>query len=391
MKSARVSSCAVLVLGLAVATTPTTATAKSFTVRAGESIQAAVDAAAPGDTVKVMSGDYIEAHSGTAAVRITKPLKLTANGKVRILPSTGQRDGIVVEPAHPGDPAIDGVEIKGFIVEGFSNNGIWLVHVNHFNVENNESINNLENGIWPTLSANGQVKKNVAYGSQDSALWVEASENVRVLNNDLHHSPTGLEITISKEVTAENNDVHNNTVGIGLYHPGAAGLPQDQWLPGPFGHWHIENNYVHDNNEPNTASGGETALLPPGLGMLILGVDHVDVEENKIENNDFVGIGMLDWCLAVDCQANPPPPGFEDTALDYDEVVDNKLANNHPGASPPPGPFQTLASDILYVGADIFGGIPGTNDCVGPNKLIKTPGNPPPLTIELPSPLPECD
>ena len=390
MKSARVSTCGALVLGLAVASTPMAATAKSITVRAGQSIQAAVDAAAPGDTVKVMSGDYVEAHSGTAAVRITKPLKLTANGTVRILPNAGQRDGIVVEPANPGAPDIDGVEIKGFTVEGFSNNGIWLVHVRHFNIENNASINNLENGIWPTLSANGQVKKNVAYGSQDSALWVEASENVRILNNDLHHSPTGLEITISKDVTIENNEVHDNTVGIGLYHPAAAGLPQDEWPSGPYGYWHVENNYVHDNNAPNTAEGGEVALLPPGLGMLVLGVDHVDVGKNRIESNDFLGIGMIDWCLAVDCQANPLPPGFEDSAADYNQIIGNKFANNHTG-TPPPGPFQDLAADILYVGADLLGGIAGTNNCLSDNKLIKTPGSPPPLTITLPFPLPECD
>jgi parallel beta-helix repeat protein len=317
---------------------------------------------------------------------------LTASGQVRILPSGAQTDGIVVEPANPGDPDIDGVEIKGFTVEGFSNNGIWLVHVNHFNIENNVSINNLENGIWPTLSANGQVKKNVSYGSQDSALWVEASENVRVINNDLHHSPTGLEVTISKNLTIENNDVHNNTVGIGLYHPAAAGL-DSPWPSSELGYWRIANNYVHDNNEPNTATGGEVALLPPGLGMLVLGVDHVDVQKNRIEKNDFVGVGMIDWCVALGdpgCQANSLPPGFEDTALDNVEVIGNKFADNHTGN--PSGPFGDLKSDILYVGADTFGPLPpGTNNCLSDNKLIKTPLNPDPLIIALPAPLPECD
>ncbi|MFN8643059.1 MAG: right-handed parallel beta-helix repeat-containing protein [Candidatus Binatia bacterium] len=178
----------------------------------------------------LLPGDYTETHSGTAAVRITKPLRLIAanslpDAKVRILAGAGQRDGILVEPADDSDPKVDGVEINGFTVEGFPNNGIWLRYVNNFTIENNVSVDNLENGIWPTLSANGLVKKNVAYGSQDSALWVEGSENVRVIENDLHHSPTGLEITVSNEVTAEKNDVHHNTVGVGLYHPAAAGLP----------------------------------------------------------------------------------------------------------------------------------------------------------------------
>src|SRR5262249_12437870 len=177
--------------------------------------------------------------------------------QVRILPSPGQMHGILVEPAHEGDPDIDGLTIRGFTVQGCSNMGIWLRHVSNFDLENNESIDNLENGIFPTLSATGLVKQNVAYGSQDSALWVEASENVRVVGNDLHGSPTGLEVTISHEITVEANDVHDNTIGVGLYHPATAGLPQDQWPAfANAGQWHVLNNSVHDNNMINTAEGG---------------------------------------------------------------------------------------------------------------------------------------
>lgn len=369
MKLGRVSICAILVLAFSCGDDHD-GTPAALTVQPGESIQAAVNAAAPGDTITVMPGDYTETHPGRAAVRVTKPLKLIAKSKlpdvkVRILPSPGQRDGILVEPAKPGDPDIDGVEINGFTVEGFQNNGIWLRHVNNFTIENNESINNLENGIWPTLSANGLVKKNVAYGSQDSALWVEASENVRVINNEFHHSPTGLEITVSKEITAEKNDVHDNTVGIGLYHPAAAGLPPLQPLSDN-GYWHIVDNYVHDNNEPNSApEGSQSAGLPPGGGILLLGVDHVDLQRNRIENNDFFGIAMIDYCLAVDgtdfdCSRNRPD--VRDTSPDYNQFISNELAND--GSDPPPGPFESLAADIIA--------LYGTNNCASGNTAAKT-------------------
>jgi len=387
MKSARLSICAVLVLafGCGESTQPGTASS-SITVKPGQSIQAAVDAAAPGQTITVEPGDYTETQPGTAAacataaasVCITKPLKLIANSqpgaKVRILPSSGQNHGIVVEPANPGDPDVDGIEINGFTVEGFSNMGIWLRHVNNFTIENNESINNLENGIFPTLSANGLVKKNVSYGSQDAALWVEGSESVRVVSNEIHNSPTGIEVTISKEITLEGNNVHNNTIGVGLYYPATAGLPQDQWPTFEFGNWHILDNQVHDNNEPNTAEGGETAQLPYGGGILLLGVNHVDVQMNQVANNDFFGIAMLDYCTATagtpfNCTTNPPP--VPETSPDYNKLISNVLTNN--GTAPPAGPFQSIAADIVALS--------GTNNCASGNTAA--------TTVELPE-LPPC-
>jgi parallel beta-helix repeat protein len=379
MRSALLSLGAVLLLVSGCGNSDSSGTSSGTTVKPGQSIQAAVDAAAAGDTITVEPGDYTESStSGEAAIHITKPLTLIANSslpdkRVRILPSTGQRHGILVEPAKAGDPDVDGIEIKGFTVEGFSNNGIWLRHVTNFNIEGNESINNLENGIWPTISANGEVKKNVAYGSLDSALWVEASENVRIVDNELHHSPTGLEITVSNDIHMEGNVVHDNVVGIGLYPPESAGLPPNNWPSQPFRNWNVIDNHVYENNLPNPVTGGTVGQLPPGGGVLVLGVDTVTVQGNTIENNDFFGIAMTDYCVAVagtpiSCEDNPPI--VPDTAPEFNKFVSNDLSGN--GNNAPPGPFSTLGSDILALG--------GSNNCSSDNtatKVIETPVLPP--------------
>jgi parallel beta-helix repeat protein len=366
MKSIRLITGTIVAVGLFAVWAPA-APAVTHTVSPGESIQDAVDAAAAGDTIKVEVGDYYgtPAGTGSAAVRITKPLKLIAKSKisnderVRILPGAGNSHGIVVEPANPGDPDVVGVIIKGFTIEGFDKMGIWLRHVQKFKIQGNESINNLENGIFPTLSANGQVKKNVSYGSEDSALWVEASTNVRVIKNELYNSPTGLEVTVSKDIKIKKNIIHDNTVGIGLYHPSAASLPPLAEM----GNWQVLKNHVYDNNFNNSApSGSMAAELPKGGGILVLGVDDVIVKKNLVENNGFFGVGVIDWCAAVDgsafdCDTNPPDV---EPAPDDISVTQNTL-NTNGTVMQSNGLYELLRADMVLLNPD------GTNNCFSDN------------------------
>src|SRR5574337_64304 len=107
MRAVRASIFAAMVLGLVVSGLPATATASHHTwkVKPGQSIQATVDLASPGDTINVFPGDYVESPSAEVALHVTKPLNLVAKSgeqpwrKVRILAAPGQHHGILVEPA----------------------------------------------------------------------------------------------------------------------------------------------------------------------------------------------------------------------------------------------------------------------------------------------------
>jgi len=356
-----------LAIGLAILCAPAIAGAAQTVVYPGDSIQAAVDAASPGEKIVVMPGTYMETHGNSVAVRIKQDgIRLIGmpdgDAKVVLVPGPGNLHGILVEP-DDGEPDIEGSRIQGMTVQGFSRNGIKLEHVNDFKILDNESIDNLENGIQPELSANGLVRNNLSYGSLDSALWVEGGTNVRVIDNVLHSSTTGLEVTISKDLVIVNNEMYNNTVGMGLYHPSAASEPA---LP-VMEDWKVLNNYIHDNNLTNGAPGGLAALLPSGGGILLMGVSGNTIEGNRIENNDFFGLAVVDFCVALTgapgpCSPNPNWSGADPVPRN-NEISDNEFVNNGTHPVPPWHPLAPLAADITEVVLD-----PTANNCYEENS-----------------------
>jgi hypothetical protein len=121
------------------------------------------------------------------------------------------------------------------------------------------------------------------------------------------------------------------------------------------GNWVVEHNSVYRNNTPNFAPPNDfQAGLPAGVGILVLGVSENVVAKNDVEDNEYVGIGLLGWCTAAssipgrDCVTDPPiiDGVFYDPAVSDNLVAQNKVSGN--GGTPPGGPLDFLTADLTY-------------------------------------------
>jgi hypothetical protein len=373
----------------------TAAQAMVHYVYPGESIQAAIDMAVPGDSIIVEPGVYKEKSNKTYGLRIYrndirligKTRKKKGQGRtnrVRLLQHKNQETGVYAAPdgcdydmnaddklnpdgsvKQEGCKTVLGIEgdgpvpienyiknfyIRGFSVEGFPVNGIQTRWVDGFQFVSNGSVNNLNNGIYPTLSANGMVRNNVSYGSLDTAMWIAGSENVRVIGNELHGSVIGFEITVSNKVHVEANKIYDNTVGVGLFHPNGAGNPPlDEMVD-----WVITQNDIYDNNRDNEAPENTfQSVLPSGIGVLLSGVSDHEVSYNDVSGNNYVGIALLGWCTGLGIP--PPPDGCLVEELGGDlkaspGSTNNLVAENYlfGNGKMPPDDAELPPADLLY-------------------------------------------
>jgi parallel beta-helix repeat protein len=377
----------------------------TIVVRPGDSIQAAIDRAEPGTRIYILAGVYRELQNPTNGLNITKNgirlIGQNAPGKRVIIENAGnQRNGIVVVPPdradcmschtdlappfplQPGvppglkmrEPMMDGFEIRSITIRGFVNNGLFTENVDGFKIIDVESVDNRNYGIFPTLSKNGLITHSRATGSDtDSGIWVETSENVVVTYNYAADNVNGFEVSNSDDIVLAHNESMNNTIGAAILllpdifddRPGAKRID-------------MHDNYIHDNNKPNTARPGSIlSFIPPGLGVLYLGVDGSLISRNWVENNDFVGIAVSDYCLPLfgtPFQCPPPfgnpdlpsdpsitPEFLADQSADDNRVEENDLINN--GTNPQPGPFQPFAADLSLL---TFG---DNGNCYGDNAF----------------------
>ncbi|MFY9571351.1 MAG: parallel beta-helix domain-containing protein [Blastocatellia bacterium] len=302
---------------------------QTIRVKAGESIQAAVDRARPGDTIEVMPGVYKE------EVKIDLD-NITLRGSVEgslsraLISPIGPSDA--ARKDHPADelpyrPVLDGENklsdgvlatgsnflIENFDIRNYVANGVVTQHARNVTFRNLGLHDTGLYGVYPVSCTGVRIERCVATGIADAALYVGQSRDIVVRDCEAYGNVTGIEIENSVNAVVENNDVHDNTGGILVFI-----LPNN---PSKLGqNCIVRNNRVINNNHANFANPNSiVAGVPPGTGVMVMAADNNEVTGNEIRGNDCYGVAVFSLELVF-------PKG---TAFDVGPIPENNWIHDN--------------------------------------------------------------
>src|SRR5947209_10585174 len=162
-----------LTAALAVCAASAIAPGKADIVPVSSTIQAAVDAAQPGDIIIVPPGTYRE------SVRVLKNNIAIVGPESAIIDASGFDNGIhvgaeIFAPAqNPVCPAtaVQNFTVIGLTVRNAEYNGIFLSGVNGYVIARGRYIDNGNYATYASCSNNGHIAFNYAKGGSDTCLY----------------------------------------------------------------------------------------------------------------------------------------------------------------------------------------------------------------------------
>jgi parallel beta-helix repeat protein len=253
----------------------------TLVVYPGQSIQAAVNHAHPGDTVFIMPGHYqqsvlvaknnlrIRGSGAGAGGTVIEPAK-TPHG----ICATESKSGICVfDPRH--ERTIVGARVDNLLVRDFEGDGVVGIGTRDLIVDNVMALNNARYGVTRFDSTGGQFINNTATGSADAGIYIGDSPdaNLFIAGNDVWNNGFGILARNAQHVSIEYNNVHDNCIGIFVW-----------WLPGVAGDSDIRFNTASHNNK-FCQGADEVGFNYSGSGIALLGAHGVLVDDNSTFSN----------------------------------------------------------------------------------------------------------
>lgn len=331
-----------------------------------QSVQAAVDAAQPGDWILVGPGDYHEQGD-----RVHAPSDEAGGGVLITTPRIHlrgmARNDVVVDGTRPGaprcssDPADQDLGPLDGWGQPYGRNGVLVFKTDGVSVENLTACNFVAgaygggNQIWfnggdgsgtigmgrysgAYLSATstyweagkpqgeygifvsnargpGRIVHTYASNMADSSYYIGACPDCNAWLLDAHAQNSALGYSGTNSgghlVVGFSEWDHNKTgISTNSQNNDDAPPPQDGSCPdgqaGIFGTGsctYFVGNWIHDNNNPNVPGSGTADLGPVGTGMIVSGGRHDTIVGNRVERNGSWGV-----LLAPFPDTGTPPP-----------------------------------------------------------------------------------
>ncbi|MEU2242500.1 right-handed parallel beta-helix repeat-containing protein [Streptomyces sp. NPDC018338] len=256
-------------------------------VKPGESIQKAVDAAKPGDTVVLSPGTYRE------SVRITTP-NLTLRGSTVfstvLVPGEAAADDTCAKAGHgicvtgTADRPVEGVTVRSLKLKGFTKNGLWASRTDRLRIHRVTAEKNGTWGIALERSVRSVLTHNVARDNADAGLFVSNTtdteagavdaEGTVISHNRMSGNRIGVTVRRLRNLTVERNEATGNCAAVFVV--GDESTPRA-------GAMTLRKNNIHDNNKHCP----KTPRLPflQGSGIVLTGAEETLVAENRIVDN----------------------------------------------------------------------------------------------------------
>lgn len=262
-------------------------------------LQALIIDAIPGDTIQFEEGVYhLQAQIDIAVDNIT--LRGRGSNKTILSFKNQAAGGQGIEATG------NNLLIEGLAVEDTTGNAIKVVGARNVTFRDVRAewtgpptMNNGAYGLYPVQCQNVLMENSSAYGASDAGLYIGQCHNVVVRHCRAERNVAGIEIENTVGADVYENVATNNAGGLLVFD-----LPGLQVKNGR--NVRVFNNHVYENNHVNFADpGGIVATVPSGTGVMLMATDAVEIFNNKIENNQTIGILVVSF-LATSRKVNDP-------------------------------------------------------------------------------------
>ncbi|CAL9371880.1 hypothetical protein SUDANB176_00886 [Streptomyces sp. enrichment culture] len=292
-------------------------------VQPGESIQKAVDAAEPGDTVLLSPGTYKE------SVDITKSnLTLRGHGAHRtvLVPGTDPGKGACAKAGNgicvtgTDKKPVERVTVRSLALRGFEKNGLWATGTDRLTVQQVTAAKNGQWGIAEERSVRSVLSHNAVEDNGDAGLFVantvDTEEGARdagktvIRHNVMTGNRVGVTVRRLRNLTVDRNEATGNCAAVFVV--GDENKPRAGVLS-------VTRNHLHANNKHCP----KTARLPflQGSGIILTGVEETLVAWNRVEGNK--GTSPLSGGIVLF-------KSFVGTPNERNEIRDNLVTGNGP-------------------------------------------------------------